>query len=218
MHVWGCAAEAKLFNLSLGKLDPKTERCYFIGYPDKSKGHRFYCPKGTTKFVETRHDVFLEENGCTEHRQIDLEEIRTYESIPMTQDYYVPMTRFTTSSQVADPPEVNMERTPIMSEHEDVPVNNEHQNEIVEEPAQETQDRTADGIQEAQQEQIAEPGPVLEPQPLRRSTRERKSTASEDFMYMSEGHDMGKVDDPNSFKEAMSSDTPTSGLRLWKKS
>src|SRR6185312_14644823 len=25
-------------------------------------------------------------------------------------------------------------------------------------------------------------------------------------MYMSEGHDMGKVDDPNSFKEAMSSE------------
>jgi len=38
-HVWGCAAEAKLFNPSLGKLDPKTESCYFIGYPDKSKGY-----------------------------------------------------------------------------------------------------------------------------------------------------------------------------------
>jgi len=46
MHVWSCAAEAKLFNPSLGKLDPKTESRYFIGYPEKSKGYKFYCPKG----------------------------------------------------------------------------------------------------------------------------------------------------------------------------
>ena len=39
MHVWDCAAEVKLFNPSLGKLDPKTESYYFIGYPDKSKGY-----------------------------------------------------------------------------------------------------------------------------------------------------------------------------------
>ena len=77
---------------------------------------------------ETRHAVFLEENGCTEPRQIDLEEMRTYEPTPMTQNYYVPMTQFTTSSQVAVPPEVNAERTPAISEHEDVPINNEHQN------------------------------------------------------------------------------------------
>jgi len=32
-HVWGCQAEAKLFNPQLGKLDPKTVSCHFIGYP-----------------------------------------------------------------------------------------------------------------------------------------------------------------------------------------
>jgi len=77
MHVCVCAAEMKLFNPSLGKLDPKTESCYFIGYPEKSKGYKFYCPNGTTKFVETRHAVFLEENGCVEPRKIDPEEMRT---------------------------------------------------------------------------------------------------------------------------------------------
>ena len=76
----------------------------------------------------------------------------------------------------------------------------------MEQPIEETQDQIADGTQEVQQEQIAEPVPIAEPQPLRRSTRERKSNISEDFVYMSEGHDMGKVDDPNSFKEAMSSE------------
>ena len=59
-------------------------------------------------------------------------------------------------------------------------------------PVEQPQDQTADGTQEAQQGQIVESVPVAEPQPLRRSTRERKSTVSEDFVYMS-GHDMGRL-------------------------
>jgi hypothetical protein len=43
LHVWGCSAEAKLFNPSIGKLDPKTVSYHFIGYPDKSKRFHFYC-------------------------------------------------------------------------------------------------------------------------------------------------------------------------------
>ena len=73
-----------------------------------------------------------------------------------------------------------------------MPVNNEHRNEIVEESAEEMQDQTTNETQEVQQEQVAEPVPVVDSQPLRRSTRERKSTISEDFVYMIEGHDMGK--------------------------
>jgi hypothetical protein len=49
LHVWGCPAEAKLFNLSIGKLDPKTMSCHFIGYPDKSKGFYFYCLIDTSR-------------------------------------------------------------------------------------------------------------------------------------------------------------------------
>ena len=37
-HVWGCPAEAKLFNPNIGKLEPKTVSCHFIGYPERSKG------------------------------------------------------------------------------------------------------------------------------------------------------------------------------------
>ena len=61
LRVWGCPAEAKVFNLNIGKLDSITVSCHFIGYPDKSKGYCFYCPDRHTKFVETRHAVFLEE-------------------------------------------------------------------------------------------------------------------------------------------------------------
>jgi hypothetical protein len=59
--VWGCLAEAKLFNPSIEKLDPKTVSCHFIGYPDKSKEFRFYYPDRYIKTVETRHAVFLED-------------------------------------------------------------------------------------------------------------------------------------------------------------
>jgi hypothetical protein len=61
LHVWGCPTEAKLFNPSIEKLHPKTVSCHFIGYPDKSKGFRFYCPNRYIKIVETRHIVFLED-------------------------------------------------------------------------------------------------------------------------------------------------------------
>jgi hypothetical protein len=61
LHVWGCPAEAKLFNPSIMKLDPKTVSCHFIGYPDKSKGFWFYCPDRYTKIVEMRHAIFLED-------------------------------------------------------------------------------------------------------------------------------------------------------------
>jgi hypothetical protein len=58
LHMWGCPAEAKLFNPSIGKLDLKTVSFHFIGYLDKSKGFRFYCPDRHTKFVNMRHDFF----------------------------------------------------------------------------------------------------------------------------------------------------------------
>jgi hypothetical protein len=73
LHVWGCLAEAKLFNPSIGKLDPKTVSCRFIDYPDKSKGFHFYCPDRYIKIMETRHAAFLEDEatrGSTVPREI----------------------------------------------------------------------------------------------------------------------------------------------------
>jgi hypothetical protein len=48
MRVWGCLAEAKVFNPNIGKLDPKIVSCHFIGYTEKSKGYRFFCPNRHT--------------------------------------------------------------------------------------------------------------------------------------------------------------------------
>jgi hypothetical protein len=41
--VGGSPAETKVFNQNIGKLDPKTVSCHFIGYPEKSKDFRLYC-------------------------------------------------------------------------------------------------------------------------------------------------------------------------------
>jgi hypothetical protein len=65
LRVWGCPAETKLFNPQQKKLEDKTVSCYFIGYPDKSKGYRFYYPDCLIKFVETRQAVFLENAGIS---------------------------------------------------------------------------------------------------------------------------------------------------------
>ena len=84
--MWGSPAEAKVFNPNIGKLDPKTVSCHFIGYLEKSKGFRFYYPEGLTKFMETRHAVFLEDElmrGSMLAREIDLEVKQVYAPTPM---------------------------------------------------------------------------------------------------------------------------------------
>ena len=76
LHVGGSPAEAKVFNPNIGKLYPKTVSCHLFGYTEKSKGFRFYCPERYTKFVETRHAVFLEDElmrGSMVAREINLE-------------------------------------------------------------------------------------------------------------------------------------------------
>jgi hypothetical protein len=122
--VWNCPAEARLFNPSIGKLDPKTVSCHFIGYSDKSKGLRFYYPDRYIKIVETRHAVFLEDEvirRSTVPREIQLEEKRVYVPTPMLAElFFLVPTTATPMAQgnvvvepVADSP-VPMAATPIV--------------------------------------------------------------------------------------------------------
>ena len=81
LRVWDCPAEAKVFNPNIGKLDSKTVSCHFIGYPEKSKGYRFYYSDRHMNFVETRNAVFLEDDmirGSMVAREISFEEKRVY--------------------------------------------------------------------------------------------------------------------------------------------
>lgn len=80
IHVWGCPAEAKIFNPQIKKLDSKTISCNFIGYPERSKAFRFYCHGQGPKIVETRHAVFLENeyfSGRTELKKLTSNEVST---------------------------------------------------------------------------------------------------------------------------------------------
>ncbi|RVW93405.1 Retrovirus-related Pol polyprotein from transposon TNT 1-94 [Vitis vinifera] len=54
--------EARIYNPHEKKLDSRTISGYFIGYPDKSKGCKFYCPNHSVRIVETDNARFLE-NG-----------------------------------------------------------------------------------------------------------------------------------------------------------
>ncbi|GJS65663.1 putative RNA-directed DNA polymerase [Tanacetum coccineum] len=79
LRAWGCPAEAKLYNPQSRKLDLKTISYFFIGYPERSKGYRFYCPSHSTRIVETRHAEFLKNannSGSSSFRRIELQEAR----------------------------------------------------------------------------------------------------------------------------------------------
>jgi hypothetical protein len=65
LRVWGCPAEAKMYNPHIKKLDSKTISCYFIGYPERSKCFKFYYLSHTTRIVETRHAVFFENSNIS---------------------------------------------------------------------------------------------------------------------------------------------------------
>ena len=76
IKVWGC--EVFVRRETHDKLEPRSERCVFIGYPRKSFGYLFYKPSKNEVFV-ARRGVFRErELICKEDSgsTIDLEEIQ----------------------------------------------------------------------------------------------------------------------------------------------
>jgi transposase InsO family protein len=201
LKVWGSPAEAKVFNPNIAKLDTKTVSCHFIGYPEKSKGYRFYCPEKYTKFVETRHAVFLEDEmmrGSMVARKIDLEEKRVHAPNPMTQEpfFALPCAPVPTIPAIVVQAPVVTPPMTTMSENSE-PVRQETNEPFVE--------------HEREQQQ---PPPEAEPQveeqnaqenvAPRRSTRARKSAISTDYkVYNTERVHM--EGDPTSYEEAMRS-------------
>jgi hypothetical protein len=189
IRVWGCPAEAQIFNPNAGKLEPKTVSCYFIGYPEKSKGFRFYCPDMHTKYVEMIHAIFLENEmmrGSTVPREISLEEKWVYVSTPMIHELIpsVPVQGCISStfevgcSSAA--PDVN--GSPVIQEHE-VP------NAVIDE-------------EEEHPNYLENDAPNQEN--IRRSQRVRNSAIPDDYeIYTSE--EIHMEGDPTSYEKAMRS-------------
>ena len=57
MKVWGCPAYVK--RIMSDKLDAKSDKCLFVGYPKETWGYYFYHTLEQKVFV-SRHAVFLE--------------------------------------------------------------------------------------------------------------------------------------------------------------
>ncbi|KAK2979288.1 hypothetical protein RJ640_013252 [Escallonia rubra] len=114
--------EAKVYNPHTKKLDPKIISYHFMGYPERFKGFRFYCPSHTTRIVETRHAIFFEEaeySGSSTPRIINLEEIQDHVSIPVIQKVGAPFTHIEDN----DAPEVVPNDVPPITDPAPIPAN-----------------------------------------------------------------------------------------------
>ena len=77
LKMWGCEVYVK--RLTSNKLHPKSDKCYFVGYPRETKGYYFYNREEAKVFV-ARNGVFLEKEFLlkdeTSRNQVQLEEVR----------------------------------------------------------------------------------------------------------------------------------------------
>ena len=182
----GCPVEIRIYNPHEKKLDSRTTSGFFIGYPDKSKGYRFYCPSHTTRIVETGNAKFIENDnisGSDEPRKVELKEVTVQDS-PITSSQFVVPVRQITLPGV----------TQIVH-----PATNEQSNDL---PEQQIND------QPLHDEVISEPTNDIPTEvALRRSQRQRRSAISDDYMvYLQESDfDIGIDKDPVSFSQAINS-------------
>nr|GEW02961.1 retrotransposon protein, putative, Ty1-copia subclass [Tanacetum cinerariifolium] len=82
LKVWGCEALVK--QDSPEKLQQRSVKCIFIGYPKETMGFYFYFPP-KNKIVVARYAEFFEKNLITQEvseRAIDLEEIQDEDTSP----------------------------------------------------------------------------------------------------------------------------------------
>ena len=173
--------------------------CHFIGYPERSKGYRFYCPDRHTKFIETRHAVFLEDEmirGSTVPQEISLDEKRVCAPTPMIQEPF-----FSIPAVVATPvggtpsAAVTEPEAPAAAVAPEVPTT---AHEETEQPP-EAESSASEPAQE----------------PLRRSQRNKKSAIPADYeVYISE--DADTEGDPTSFEEAIRSHYSSKWQAAWR--
>ena len=75
LKVWGCDAYVK--RLQSDKLEPKSEKCVFIGYPKETIGYSFY-HKSEGKIFVAKNRTFLEKEFLSKEvsgRKVELDEV-----------------------------------------------------------------------------------------------------------------------------------------------
>ena len=76
LKIWGCEAYVKC-QVS-NKMEPKSDKCPFVGYPKETEGYYFYNPIENKVFV-AQNGVFLEREFIskgTSGSKVQLEEVR----------------------------------------------------------------------------------------------------------------------------------------------
>ena len=74
-ELWGCDAYAK--KLQPDKLEPKSEKCVFIGYPKETNGYTYY-HKSEGKIFVAKNGTFLEKEFFSKEvsgRKVELDEV-----------------------------------------------------------------------------------------------------------------------------------------------
>nr|GEY38135.1 hypothetical protein [Tanacetum cinerariifolium] len=73
LKVWGCETLVKRDTLTKpDKLESKSIKCIFVGYPKETMGYYFYCPPENKVFV-ARNVEFFENNTSLDHKEDDQE-------------------------------------------------------------------------------------------------------------------------------------------------
>ncbi|KAF7827207.1 Retrovirus-related Pol polyprotein from transposon TNT 1-94 [Senna tora] len=168
IRVWGCPAEVRVYNPHEKKLDPRTISVYFVGYAERSKGYKFYCPTHTLKFVESRNAKFLENDTFSGSDQFhDLVNENDHEVIP------------TTSGKGETIVLIDSHPLEVIGEHNVVsPIPSDHvkrNSDILEEAPHNAQE-------EPQEEFHIEQHQPPQEVELRRSQRAKKPAISNDYM------------------------------------
>ena len=126
LKVWGCDGYVK--NLQPDKLEPKSEKCVFIGYPKETVGYTFY-HRSEGKIFVSKNGSFLEKEFLSKEvsgRKVELDEV------------IVPSPKFESSSSQKSVPVIP---TPISKE-----VNNDGHDtsdQVTTEPRRSTRVRSA---------------------------------------------------------------------------
>ncbi|KAK8652357.1 hypothetical protein V6N13_061377 [Hibiscus sabdariffa] len=104
MKIWGCKAYVK--HQMSTKLEPKSHKCTFFGYPKETKGYYFFNPKENKVFV-ARTGIFLEKKFLSKNgngRNIEHEEVQQQKVIEPEVEQ---------TSQVVEENSTNLETQPL---------------------------------------------------------------------------------------------------------
>ncbi|CAL9021467.1 unnamed protein product [Prunus brigantina] len=174
------------------KLDSRTTSGYFVGYPERTKGYRFYCPQNTTRFVETQRAIFIEsETEVTEEENFDFDEVVTKNAKKVSSN---------TDSRILTLPIFDLSGMQSLQEDGFV---EDHM--MLEQENPETQDLPPENTNMNLPAEQTNNQMDIE---LRRSQRPKKRALPDDYyVYLQESeHDVNSIEDPMNYKQAISSE------------